>query len=64
MDLNAVLEHVPAALGALAALLAAGFAVLKFVAPLTKSTKDDDFVAEHGDKVEEIVDRLEEESRK
>lgn len=60
MDLNAITEHVPAALAALAALMGAAWALLKFVAPLTKTTKDDDIVREHGDTIEDVIDSLEE----
>jgi hypothetical protein len=59
MDINAVIEHIPAALAALAALLAGGWTFFKFIAPLTKSTADDEFIAEHGDAVEDALDKME-----
>jgi len=58
MDVNAIIEHIPAALAALAALLGGGWAFFKFVAPFTKSTKDDEFIADHGDAVEDALDKL------
>jgi len=58
MDINAVIEHIPAALAALAALLGGGWAFFKFVAPFTKSTKDDEFIADHGDEVEDAIDKM------
>lgn len=56
MDINAIIEHAPAALAAVAALLAGGWAFFKFLAPFTKTTKDDEFIAEHGDKVEDALE--------
>jgi hypothetical protein len=64
MDVTSLLEHAPAALAAVAALLGAAWAVLKLVAPLTKSTADDEFIAEHGDTVEDAIDAVEEASKK
>ena len=58
MDVNAIIELIPAALAALAALLGGGWAFFKFIAPLTKSTKDDAFIAEHGEAVEDALDSL------
>jgi len=58
MDVNAILEHVPAALTALGALAAGAWAFFKFIAPFTKTTADDEFIAEHGDAVEDALDNL------
>lgn len=59
MDINAILEHVPAALAALAALLAGGWTFFKFIAPLTKTEADDKFIEDHGDAVEDVLDKME-----
>ena len=59
MDFTTITEHIPAALAALASLIGAAWVVLKFVAPLTKSTADDEFVAEHGETIEDLIENLE-----
>lgn len=58
MDINAVIEAMPAALMAFAALLAGGWAVFKFVAKYTKTQADDAFIAEHGDNIEDALDKM------
>lgn len=58
MDISALIEYLPAALAAIAALLGGGWTFFKFIAPLTKSTKDDEFIADHGDQVEDALDKL------
>lgn len=55
MDLITLIPIVLAVLGATAT---AAWAILKAVAPLTKTTTDDEFIAEHGDAVEDILDNL------
>jgi len=60
MDVNAIIEHIPAALAALAALLGGGWAFFKFVAPFTKTTADDEFIDEHGEVIEKTLDNMEE----
>ena len=58
MDVNTVIEYIPVALAAVAALLGGGWAFFKFIAPLTKSTADDEFIAKHGDDIEDALDKM------
>lgn len=60
MDINAIIEILPAALAAVAALFGGGWVFFKFVAKLTKTKADDAFIAEHGDAVEDALDALKE----
>lgn len=61
MDITTLIaEHGPALGAALVALAGAAWALLKFIAPLTKSTKDDAFIADHGEAVEDALDKAEE----
>ncbi len=55
MDLNTITENIPAALAALAALAAGGWAVFKFVAKLTKTKKDDAIVEKYDETVEKLT---------
>ena len=54
-----VSDYLPAIIGVVGIVAAAAWATLKAIAPLTKTTADDEFVAEHGDEVESILDKLE-----
>jgi hypothetical protein len=58
MDVQVIIDYIPVALAATAALLAGGWAFFKFVAKLTKTTADDEFIAEHGEKIEDALDKM------
>lgn len=60
MDFSLITEHGPAIGAALVMLLGAAWAAFKALAPLTKTTSDDEFIADHGNTVEDVLEQLEE----
>lgn len=60
MDISTLLtEYGPLAIAVLGVVAGAGWALLKLVAPFTKTKADDKFIAEHGDEVQDVLDKLE-----
>lgn len=59
MDLTEIITtYGPLAVAVFGVVAGAAWAVLKLVAPHTKTTADDEFIAEHGDEVEDILDKV------
>lgn len=53
-----ITEHGPALGAAAVGILAAGWALFKAIAPLTKSKADDAFIAKHGKTVDDALDKV------
>ena len=54
-----IIELIPVIIVALGAVASAAWVVFKVVAKFTKTTKDDEFIEEHGEAVEDALDKLE-----
>jgi hypothetical protein len=59
MDLvSLVSQYGPLALAAVGIVAAAAWSVFKLLAPITKTKADDEFIAEHGKQVEDVLDKV------